>query len=74
MTREENEMYALTQHEVWRQRPEEIRQEVAALRLEKPLRANRGGRLRLMEDTKWELERHAGLLMKRLHNSRRREQ
>jgi hypothetical protein len=59
-------MYGMVQQEVWRQRPEEIRQQVAALRLEKTLWANREGRFRLMGDTRWELERYAGLLVKRL--------
>ena len=59
-------MYGLAQNEAWRHRPEEIRQEVASIRLEKTLRANREGRFRLMGDTKWELERYAGLLVKRL--------
>jgi hypothetical protein len=59
-------MHGIAQEEVWRQRPEEIRQWVAALRLEKTLRANREGRFRLLGDTKWELERYAGLLRKRL--------
>jgi hypothetical protein len=39
---------------------------VAAYRLEKTLRANREGRFRLLGDTKWELERYAGFLRKRL--------
>jgi hypothetical protein len=34
-------MYGTAQQEAWRQRPEEIRQQAAALRLEKSLRANR---------------------------------
>jgi hypothetical protein len=59
-------MYAMVQQETWRQRPEEVRQQVASLRLEKSLRANGEGRFRLMKDTKWELERYAGLLLKRL--------
>lgn len=62
-------MYGMAQQEVWR-RPEEIRQQVAALRLENRLRANREGRFRPMGDTKWELERYAGLLVKRLRRSR----
>ena len=62
-------MYGMAQQETWRQRPEEIRQEVAAYRLEKTLRANREGRFRLMGETKWELERYAGLLVKRLRRS-----
>jgi len=62
-------MFGMAQQEAWRQRPEEIGQQVAALRLEKTLWANREGRFRLMEDTKWELERYAGLLGKRLRRS-----
>jgi len=58
-------MYGMVQQEAWRQRPEEIRQQVAALRLEKTLQANHRGRFRLMgDDAKWELERYAGLLLK----------
>jgi hypothetical protein len=63
-------MYGMVQQEVWRQRPEEIRQQVAALHLEKKLRVNREGRFRLIEGTKWELERYAGLLKKRFRNPR----
>ena len=59
-------MYGMAQQEAWRLRPEEIRREVAALRLEKAARESREGRFRLVGDTKWELERYAGLLMKRL--------
>jgi hypothetical protein len=62
-------MYGTVQQKVWRQRPAEIGQQVAALRLEERLRTNRGGRFRLMADTKWELERYAGLLVKRLRRS-----
>ena len=62
-------MYGIAQQEAWRKRPEEIRQQVAALRLEKTLRANREGRFRVMGDTKWELERYAGLLVKLLRRS-----
>jgi len=36
-------MYGTAQQEAWLQRPEEIRQQAAALRLEKSLRANREG-------------------------------
>jgi hypothetical protein len=61
-------MHGMAEYEAWRQRPEEIRQEVAALRLAKTLRANREVRFRLMGDTRWELERYAGLLMKHLRN------
>ena len=59
-------MYGMVQQEAWRQRPEEIRQEVAAIRMEKALRANRGGGFRLARDLRWELARYAGLLGKRL--------
>jgi hypothetical protein len=68
--REENEMYGLAEYEAWRQRPEEIRQEVLAIRLQKSARTGREGRFRLMGDTGWELDRYAGLLMKRLGNPR----
>jgi hypothetical protein len=34
-------MYGMAQQEAWRQRPEEIRQQVAAIRLETALRADR---------------------------------
>ena len=59
-------MYAMAQQEVWGQRPEQIRRQVAVFRLEKKLLANRERRFRLMGETKWELERYAGLLLKRL--------
>jgi hypothetical protein len=65
-TREEIEMYGMAQQEAWRLRPEEIRQQVAACRLEKTAREGREERFRLVGDTKWELERYAGLFMKRL--------
>ena len=41
-------MYGMAQQEAWRQRPEELREHVVALRLEKTLRANGEGRFRLM--------------------------
>ena len=63
-------MYGLAEYEAWRRRPEEIRREVAAYRLEKSTRTGRQGGFRLMGDTRWELERYAGLLMKRLGTSR----
>ena len=62
-------MYGSVQNEAWRHRPEEIRQEVAAIRLERKLRANRGGGSRLARNLKWELARYAGLLGKRLGNT-----
>ena len=61
-------MYGMAQQEAWSLRPEEIRQQVAAYRLEKTAREGRERRVRLVGDTKWELERYAGLLMKRLTN------
>jgi hypothetical protein len=64
----ENEMYGMVQQEISRQHREEIRQAVAACRLEGNLRANREGGFRLVGDTKWELERYAGLLKKCLRN------
>lgn len=70
----ENKMYGLAVYGISRQRREEIRQEVAAYRLEEKLaRANREGRFRLIGATKWELERYAGLLKKRLRNTEWRE-
>jgi hypothetical protein len=66
--REENEMYGMAQQEAWRLRPGEIRQQVAVYRLEKAAREGREQRFRHVGDTKWELERYAGLLMKRLRN------
>ena len=59
-------MYGLGEYEFIRQRQQEIRREVAENRLGKMLLANREGRFRLMGDTKWELERYAGFLVKRL--------
>jgi hypothetical protein len=67
----ENKMYGLAEYGISRQHREEIRQEVAAYRLEEKLAcANREGRFRLIGDTKWELGRYAGLLKKRLRNIR----
>ena len=57
---------------VIRQHHAEIRREAAANRLARELRANRGanreGRSRLVADARWELERYAGLLKKRLRD------
>ncbi len=61
-------MYGWIDHEASRQYREEIRQQVAAIRLEKSAREGLEGSFRLVEDTRWELERYAGLLMKRLGN------
>jgi hypothetical protein len=61
-------MYGMLEQEISRQHREEIRQQMAAYRLQKALQANRGGRFRLAADTRWELERYAGLLMKRLRD------
>jgi hypothetical protein len=55
---EENEMYGLAEYEVWRQRPEELREEVAAARLEKTARANRETRPYVVRDLSWELARY----------------
>jgi hypothetical protein len=62
-------MYGMAQQDVWRQRPEEIRRQVAALRLEKTLRANREGGAGFWRDLSWEMARFAGLLNKRLRRS-----
>ena len=48
----------------------EIQRQVSAIRLEKAARTGREGRFRVMRDTRWELERYAGRLMKRLGNPR----
>ena len=63
-------MHGMAEYEAWRQRPEELRREAAAIRLQKTARTGRECRFRLMGDTRWELERYAGLLMKRLGNPR----
>jgi hypothetical protein len=59
----------MAQQEVWRQRPEEISQQVAAFRLEKTLRVNREGGSGLWRELSWELARFAGLFRKRLRRS-----
>ena len=61
-------MYGMLEQETPRQHRVEIRQQVAAIRLEKAARANREGKFRLVGDTKWELERYAELSKKRLSN------
>ena len=61
-------MHGLAQYEAWRHRPEEIRQEVAAIRLAKTLRADRKRGSSLGRELRWELARYAGLLRKRLGN------
>ena len=61
-------MYGMAQQEAWSLRPGEIRQQVAAYRLEKAARKGREERVDLVRETKWELERYAGLLIKRLRN------
>ena len=63
-------MYGINQYEVWLQRPQEIRQEVAAYRLEKAARANRGRESTLVRDLGWELARYLGLVGKRLGTSK----
>ena len=51
-------MYGMNQHEAWRQRSEEIRQELAADRLEKMARENRETRPYVVRDLSWELARY----------------
>jgi hypothetical protein len=62
-------MYGMAQQEVWQQHSEEIRQQVAALRLEKAAGENRGEGSGLWGALSWELARFAGLLSKRLRRS-----
>ena len=62
----------MVQQEAWHLRPQEIRREVATYRLEKAAGEDREGRFRLVGETKWELERYAGLLMKRLRDVNKR--
>jgi len=62
-------MYEWTGYEVGRLHRQEIKQEVAAYRLEGELRANRGGGFRRAQDLRWELARYVGLLRKRLGNT-----
>jgi hypothetical protein len=50
-------MYVMNQHEAWRQRSEEIRQELAADRLKKMARENRETRPYVVRDLSWELAR-----------------
>ena len=57
------------QQEDWRQCPEEIRREVALIRLEKAALVNREGGSGLWRDLSWELARFAGPLSKRLRRS-----
>lgn len=51
-------MHGLAEYEVWRQRHEEIRQEVTAARLAETARANRERRPYVVRDLSWELARH----------------
>lgn len=51
-------MYGLAEYEVWRQRPEEIQQEITANRMESELRANRETRPYVVRDLSWELARY----------------
>jgi hypothetical protein len=62
-------MHGLAQHEIWRHRPEEIRQEMTAIRLGRALRADRKRGSGLARDLRWELARFAGLLGKRFRRS-----
>lgn len=65
-------MYGAIQHEAWRQRPQEIGQQLATIRLEKAARANRETTPGLWGDLMWELARLAGLAGKRLHGAQQR--
>jgi hypothetical protein len=51
-------MHGLGEYEVWRQRREEIRKEVAMARLAKTARANRETRPYVVRDLSWELARY----------------
>jgi hypothetical protein len=68
-TKKENEMYGIVQHEAWRQRPAEIGQELAVIRLQKETRENDETTPGLWRDLRWELARLAGLVGKRLRSS-----
>lgn len=65
-TTEENEMYALVDHQILRQRRQEIQREVASNRLERTARANHERRPLLVLDLVRVLARHGELLGKRL--------
>lgn len=62
-------MYGTVQYEAWRQRPQEIGQELAMIRLEKAARENGETTTGLLRDLRWELARFAGLVGKRLRRS-----
>jgi len=62
-------MYGTVQHEAWRQRPREIRQQLAMIRQEKTARKCGGEMSGLLGDLGWELGRVAGLTSKRLRQS-----
>ena len=62
-------MYPTVQHEAWRQRPREIRQQLATIRREKAMRENGDETPGLLRDPGWELARVAGLLGKRLRRA-----
>jgi hypothetical protein len=61
-------MYGLTQNEAWRQRPEEIAQMVAGIRLEQIVRTRHPSGSGLLRELGWELARRAELLGKHLRN------
>jgi hypothetical protein len=65
-----NKMYGLAEYGIPRQHREEIRQEVAAYRLQKMACASRGAEPGLLRDLRWGLARYAGLFGKRLRNIR----
>jgi len=62
-------MYGTVQHEAWRQRPREIRQQLAAIRQEKATRESGDETPGLLRDLGWELARVAGLLGERLRHA-----
>jgi len=51
-------MYGLGEYEVWRQRREEIKQEVAVARLTRMARANSETRPYVVRDLSWEFARY----------------
>lgn len=59
-------MYVLLDHEILRQRRQEIQREVASNRLERTARASHERRPRLVLDLGWELAGYGELLGKRL--------
>jgi hypothetical protein len=60
--RGEDEMYGLAEYEAQRQRPEEIRREVVAIRLEKAAREDRETQPYVVRDLSWEFTRYLDTL------------